>query len=272
MKTLNTLLRGTAVLFILTVFSGFAQDTTSTEFEPVYITITTAHWNPDPDVNFDDWKATEKDYFDKVTMKNNLILSSGYYTHYFTPDNSEIVLVNVYKNWEDIEAADEKSNELAKAAWPNEAARKAFFDKQAKYYSPQHSDEIYISLPLTFDARVESEEPRVVYVRYNEMSLNGEGNPSLMKEYFEKVTKKLSSLKAYYTHRHLWGSDSRQMAEAYFYDNLADIEKTFDEIEKLEKEAWPDEAKRKEFMAQRDKMFTGKHSDYIYRTVPGLMK
>jgi len=274
MKTLNTLLKGIVVLFLISAYSSFAQENADAagEFEPVYITITTAHWNPDPDVNFDDWKATEKEYFDKVTMKNDLVLSSGYYTHYFTPDNSEIVLVNVYKNWEDIEKANEKSNELAKTAWPDETARKAFFDKQAKYYSPHHSDEIYLSLPYTFDNQVESEEPKVVYLRNSEMSLNGEAKPELMKEYFEKVTKKLSTLKAYYTHRHLWGSDSRQYAEAYFYDNFADIEKTFDEIEKLEKEAWPDEAKREEFMKQRGKMFTGKHSDYIYRTVPGLMK
>jgi hypothetical protein len=272
MKTLNTLLRGTLVLFLLTVYSGFAQDNAAEEFEPVYITMTTSHWNPDPDVNFDDWKATEKEYFDKVTMKNDLILSSGYYTHYFTPDNSEIVMVSVYKNWEDIEKAAEKSNELAMAAWPDEAARKAFFDKQGKYYSPQHSDEIYVSLPFTFDAESEPDEPRVVYLRYSQMALTGEGKPGLMKEYFEKVTNKLSLLKAYYTHRHLWGSDSRQFAEAYFYDNFADIEKTFDEIVKLENEAWPDEAEREEFLKNRNKMFTGKHSDYIYRTVPGLMK
>jgi hypothetical protein len=43
----------------------------------------------------------------------------------------------------------------------------------------------------------------VVYVRNKEMSLNGEGKPELMKEYFGKVTKKLSLLKAYYSHRHL---------------------------------------------------------------------
>lgn len=274
MKTFNTLLRGTVGLFLLSVLSGFAQDTTSTagEFEPVYITVTTAHWNPDPNVNFDDWEATEKEYFDKVTMKNDLILSSGFYTHYFTPDNSEIVLVNVYKNWEDIEKANDKNDELAKAAWPDEAARKKFFDKQGEYYSPMHSDEIYLSMPYMMEVPGVSEEPRVVYVRYSEMAMDGEGKPELFKEYFEKVTKKNPLIKGYYTHRHLWGSNSRQFAEVYEYDNFADIEKSFDEIERLEKEVWPDDAKREEFMKNRNKLFTGKHSDYIYRTVPALMK
>jgi hypothetical protein len=87
-------------------------------------------------VNFDDWKVTEKEYFDKVNKKNDLILSSGYFMHYFTPDNSEIVMVNVYKNWKDIEMANVKSSELVKSAWPYETARNAFFGKQAKYYSP----------------------------------------------------------------------------------------------------------------------------------------
>lgn len=274
MKTFSTLLKGIVGLLFLSVFSGFAQDTTSTaqEFEPVYITVTTLHRNQDPDYDFDAWKATEKEYFDKVTMKNDLILSSGFYTHYFTPDNSEVAFVNVYKNWEDIEKADEKNDELVKAAWPDEKARTAFFDKQRKYYTPMHSDEIYVSLPYTIEVADNSEEPKVVYVRYSEMALNGEGKPGLIKEYFEKVTKKNPLIKAYYTHRHLWGSNSRQFAEVFEYDNFADIEKSFDEIEKLEKQAWPDEAKRKEFMKNRNKMFTGKHSDYIYWTVPGLMK
>jgi len=263
---------GIVVSLFLVGFNGFSQDTTGTDFTPVYLTITTAHWNPDPNVEFTDWKDTEKEYFDKVTMKNDLILSSGYYTHFFTSDNSEIVIVNVYKNWEDIEKADVKSNELAKAAWPDEKARKAFFDKQGKYYSPQHSDEIYISLPFTKDLKENSTESQFVYVRNSEMALNGEAKPELMKEYFEKVTNKLPLVKGYYTHRHLWGANSREFAEVYFYDNFADIEKTFGDVEKIEKEAWPDETKRKDFMKGIDKMFTGKHADYIYKTVPGLMK
>lgn len=272
MKNLNTLLRGTFALFLLTVFSGFAQDNAEEEFQPVFITVTTSHWNPDPDVSFDDWMATEKEYFDKVTMKNDLILSSGYYTHYFTPDNSEILIVNVYKNWEDIEKAGEKNNELAEAAWPDENARTAFFDKQGKYYSPKHSDEIYVSLPFTMEVTDNSDEPRIVYVRNSQMALSGEGKPGLFKEYFEKVTKKNPLIKGYYTHRHRWGSDSQQFSEAYFFDNFADIEKSFDETEKLENQAWPDEAEREEFMKNRNKIFTGKHGDYIYMTVPGLMK
>lgn len=263
---------GIVVSLFLVGFNGFSQDTTGTDFTPVYLTITTAHWNPDPNVEFTDWKKTEQEYFDKVTMKNDLILSSGYYTHFFTPDNSEIIIVNVYKNWEDLEKANVKSNELAKAAWPDEKARKAFFDKQEKYYSPHHSDEIYMSLPFVKEVEGNSKEPQFVYVRYNEMAFNGEAKPELMKEYFNKVTMKLPLVKGYYTHRHLWGSDSRQFAEAYFYDNFADIEKTFSDIERIEKETWPDETKRKDFMKELDKMFTGKHGDYIYKTVPGLMK
>lgn len=273
MKNFNKLITGVIVACFICTIPVVAQDSTATEeFEPVYLTVTTAHWNPDPNVNFDDWKATEKEYFDKVTMKNDLILSSGFYTHYFTPDNSEVVMVNVYKNWEDIEKANEKNNELAKAAWPDENARKKFFDKQSNYYSPMHSDEIYISMPYFYEVQGESEEPKVVYVRNNEMALDGEGKPGLFKEYFEKVTKNNPLIKGYYTHRHLWGSNSRQFAEVYVFENFADIEKSFDEVEKLEKEVWPDEAKREEFMKNRNKLFTGKHGDYIYHTVPGLMK
>lgn len=237
------------------------------EFQAVYITVTTAHRSSDPDVNFSDWLKTEKEYFDKVTMKNDLIIGSGFYFHYFTPDDSEINLVSVYKSWNDIEEANEVTTKLIEEAWPDEEERKAFFKKQSKYYSNMHSDEIYSSLPFKIDLIGESKEPLIFYVRVNKLGEGGDG----FKEYFENITKKNSYIKGYWTHRHKWGADSRDAIEVFALENFSDLEKMFDENSKLIKEYWPDEEKRKEFFKEYNKIFSG-HGDFILTNVPELSK
>ncbi|TRO65742.1 hypothetical protein [Christiangramia sabulilitoris] len=245
----------------------------SQDYQPVYITMTTTHWSDDPDIDFSDWLDTEKEYFNKVTSKNDLILNSGVYTHYFTPDNSEVVLVNVYRTWADIEKANERNQELIEESWPDEAKRKEFFDKQSSYYSPQHKDEIYQSMNFAIPpAKNTGSTPRVIYVRTSDLAMDGKGSPENFREYHEKITKKSKNLKGYYTHRHLWGSNSREMAEVFIFDKLADIEAFFDEEQELVETNWADEKEREEFMMEMGKIFTGKHGDYIYRTVPELVK
>lgn len=240
-------------------------------YEPVYITMTTTHWSDDPDTDFSDWLDTEKKFFDNVTMKNDLILSSGVYTHYFTADNSEVVLVNVYKTWEDIEKANEVNQKLIEEAWPNEDERQAFFDKQSSYYEPDHSDEIYQSVQYMIPES-DSDEPRIYYVRTSELAMNGEGSPEKFKEYFDKVTKNSKKLKGYYTHRHLWGANSREFNEVFVFDNLGEIEDFFEEEQQLTEATWKDETERDSFMDDMSKLFTGRHADYVYRNVPELMK
>lgn len=274
MKAITNLL----VLAFMLSFYGKAAGQEETEQSqeeengPVYITMTTTHWSDDPNTDFSDWLDTEKKYFENVTMKNDLIMDSGVYTHYFTPDNSEVVLVNVYRTWEDIEKANEVNQKLIEEAWPDEDERQAFFDKQQSYYSRDHNDEIYQSMQFYIPEADKSSEPRLLYVRSSELSMNGEGKPENFREYYEKVTKKSKTLKGYYTHRHLWGSNSREMAEVFVFDKLGDIEDFFDEESDLVASAWEDEEERDTFMEDMNKLFTGKHSDYIYRTVPELIK
>lgn len=253
-----------AFMFSVTAYSQ--EDGAGAQPEPMIVTITTAHWNSDSDVDFSDWEKTEKEFFDKVTSKNDLIVSSGFYTHYFTPDNSEIVMVNVYKSMTDIAKANDASNELIEAAWPDEDARAAFFDKQGSYYA-MHSDEIYTTLPSTKPVNTTSTEPLLFYVRTNKIGQGGKGYT----EFFDNITMKNKYIKGFFVHRHRWGSDSRDALEVGVYDNLGDIEKAFDENERLINEHWPDEEKRKAFFKDYAKYFTG-HGDAIYQNVPALDK
>lgn len=267
MRTIKNFMFGVLAFAILFTAKSFGQEAPKEEFKPVYITVTTGHWSSDPSADYSDWLKTEKEYFDKVTKKNDLIIGSGYYTHYFTPDNSEVLFVSVYANWEDIEKANEITTRLVEEAWPDETKRKAFFEKQSSYYSPMHSDEIYASMSSTKTLKTDSKEPLLYYVKKNKLGQGGSG----FKEYFENVTMKNSFVKGYYTHRHSWGSNSRDVMEVFVFDKFADIQSSFDETDKLVKAHWPDEAKRKEFFKEYNKIFDG-HGDYIYHNVPELAK
>ena len=268
MRTFNKQLCGLLVFSVLCSTSFFyGQEESMEEFKPFFLTATTVHKSTDPNVDFTDWLKTEKEYFDKVTSKNDLIIGSGYYNHYLTPDNTEIILVSVYESWEDIEKANDVTTKLVEEGWPDEAARKAFFDKQSSYYSPKHSDEIYQTMRYNIPVKTQSTEPLVYYVRKNILGQGGSG----FKEYFENVTQKNKYIKGYYTHRHLYGANSRDAMEVFVFDKLGDIESSFEENTRLEKAHWTDEAKAKEFFEGYSKLFA-KHGDYIYRNVPELQK
>lgn len=257
---------GMTILTFLLSMDIHAQDPP----KPVFIIMTTLHRNYDTDGK--DWKATEQEYFDKVTSKNDLIIGSEILTHYYTGNSTEVIMVNVYRTWEDIEKAQAINDDLAKKAWPDEKARTAFFDKQRSYYLPMHSDEIYSSIETIGmkEFKATSKEPMIVYIRKSQMSMNGKGKG--MKEYNEKVTLKDPYIQGYYPFRHAWGSDSRDFMEAVFYNSFTDIERSNEKHEELEKAAWPKEADSKAFFDQLKLAFTGVHGDFIYHNLPTASK
>jgi len=265
MKTRRTLL-GLFSWMALACVIGNAQE----KEKPVFITMTTLHRSLDAKAK--DWKAAEQEYFDKVISKNPLIIGSELLTHYYTNDNTEIVSVNVYKTWEDIEKAGTISDDLVKKGWPDEKARKAFFDKYDAFYTPVHSDEIFQSINSIGEIpyKNETKKPMIVYLRKSQINMAGKGKN--MKEFNEKITFKDPFIKAYYPFRHSWGSNSTDFMEAFFYDSLADLEKSSEKIDELIKSTWPNEKDADAFFDELEKSFTGKHSDYIYRNVPSLSK
>ena len=144
MKITYKLLAGLLTILVLQTTIAFSQDTKEEVQQPPVIVVTTAHANFDyKEGSMKDWKAIEKEYFDKVTSKNEYLMNTNVLLHMFTEDNSEVKFVRVCKNWGDIEKASERDVELAKEAWPDKEERSAFFKKQGKYYTNMHSDEIY---------------------------------------------------------------------------------------------------------------------------------
>jgi hypothetical protein len=260
----------TSVMLCLAFLPSLVWAQNDTQF----LVITRVHFNPNTEFTVDQWKAHEKEYFDKVTQKNDLIVGTNVLVHYYTNDNSEVLFATTYRTWADLEKAELKNEELAKAAWPDETQRQAFFDKQRSYYTSEHSDEIRSILPNTklFTATTE----HIYYVRTGRRAFPTDGKAEdftkLMNEYNQNVTLKNSFVKGYYPSRHLWGADSRDYTEAYVFSSISDMEKSVEENEKLEKAYWPDEAKRKEFLAKIDKYFEDWHGDAVYKHVPELRK
>ena len=279
MKNLVKITAGMLLFTFLLANSLFSQDEAEAkeEFKSAVLSVTTVHWNPDKtDGSQEEWNAIEKEYHEKVTMKNDLILHANFLTHYFTADNSEAKAITVYASLEDIAKAGKRTGELIEEGWPVEAERDAFFKTRNSYYSSLHSDELYNTLPGGVFMEEQPEDPMVYYVRVSHFEFPDDGSNDEIKamheEFLENVTYKNDFIKGYYPSRHYYGSDSRQMVEVFVVKSLADIEASFDKNTELINAHWPDEDARKEFFKKYSSYWTGWHGDYIYQNVPGLGK
>lgn len=229
------------------------------------------------DFDMDEWKAVEKEYLEKVTMKNEHISSASYFLHRMTPDNTELLYVRSYPTWEAIHKATARSGELASAAWPNKTARDNFFKKKENYYSAEHSDEIYETMPNAKPLPTSTTTNMICYVRkghfnYSDDTGTDEEFDALSKEYFDNVTNKNEFIKGYYPMAHAWGSDRTESVEAFFLDSMADFDKMSDRDDVLFDAHWKDEASRKTMDEKGQKYFDSRHGDYIYTYVAGLSK
>ena len=243
---------------------------------PHYMTVTTMHWNMDyEDFDMDTWKSVEKEYLDKVTAKNEYVANSSFYLHQLTPDNRELIYVRVYNTWNDIEKAGERDGELEEEGWPDKAARDAFMKKQSAYYDHDHSDEIYNVMPLAKNNEDWSKD-MICYVRKSYLAFPDDADMdearALFQENFDKLIKDNPLVKGYYPYRHAWGSNGAEMMEGYFLDSMSDLDKMFEGLPDLIKEAWPDEEARKARWDKFNKYFTGVHGDAVYKFVAGLAK
>ncbi|RED45718.1 hypothetical protein [Seonamhaeicola aphaedonensis] len=264
MKTTNHFL--SALFVFLLAFSTstiFAQDEEVNE--PKYLTATTMYWNKNYEGSPEEWRATEKEYMEKVTSKNEHIMWSGYFTHLFTENSNEVIYVQNYPSWEAIEKATARNAELEKEAWPDEEERKAFLDKMNSAYSIYHSDEIHAIIPGAKYLEGGMQKDMIMYLRVNKMAYPEDGSfdefSAFMKKLREEVIYKNEFIKGYYPSRHAWGNDKRDMTEAVLLDSMADLDKMFNRNQELMKEAFTEE-EGKAF----GKYYKG-HGDYLYTAI-----
>ncbi|MBT8255742.1 MAG: hypothetical protein KJO23_04305 [Bacteroidia bacterium] len=275
---MRTTLKCIAVMgmaLLLTPINLYAQE--AAPARPEYITVTTMYWNMDYE-NFDmqEWIAVEKEFMDKVTRKNEFVTNASFYMHRFTPDNRELIYVQTYPNWEAIDKATARGNELAELAWPDKTARDAFFDKQAAYYDNYHSDEIYATMSGAKVMTAPPGDDMILYVRKSHFAFPKDGTQKefgeLRDEFTKNVLHKNQYIHGYYPNVHAWGSDRTEFVEAFMLKTMGDFPNMFNRTEELVKAHWPDATARDAMNKKMGSYFTGVHGDYIYTLVEELMK
>ena len=86
-------------------------------------------------------------YNDNVVRKNDKILSHREYSHYYTGNSQDYLIVEEYLDMASMDAAAEISSELEKKAWPDAMKRKEFMDAMGAYFENWHGDALYHSNP-----------------------------------------------------------------------------------------------------------------------------
>lgn len=276
MKTTNQFF-ATIVLILLFLSPAtiLAQD--EVPKAPAFITVTTNHWNMDKeDFKLSEWKVAEKEYFEKVTMKNEYIMGASMYLHNMTADNTEFLGVQTFASWEDIGKFGKRSEELEKEAWPDETERKAFLKNLNSYYANEHSDEIYAPIPGAKFMVEKATKDMLTYVRKSHFAFLEDGTNEEFKELRMEgntaIVQKNEHVKAYYPSVHAWGSDKTEYIEAFFLDSMADLDKMFDRSDELMEEAFPDTEENKAKKEKWKSYFTGVHGDYLYTYLHELSK
>ena len=247
---------------------------------PEYITVTTLYWNMDREASDNDddnnWMEIEKEYKEKVTMKNEYIQNTGYFVHLYSPTNLETIYVQTYASWADIEKAQERNGELEKEAWPDEAARKAFLDNRNSFYQDFHSDEIMVPFAGAKAMMEAPDDDMVVYVRTSKMKYPTDGTTDeftkLHTEFVTTTIHQNDKIIAYYPNMHGWGSDRTDFVEAFYLKSMDDLDDMTSGDSDAMKAKWPEEEDRMNFWKSYNKYFTGEHGDAIYTRIAALSK
>ena len=82
-------------------------------------------------------------YNNNVVKKNDKILSHREFSHWFTANNKDYMVIEEYKDLASMEEAFKLSDELEKKAWPDEKKRKEFMDAMNAYFEDWHGDNLY---------------------------------------------------------------------------------------------------------------------------------
>ncbi|MEY8848512.1 hypothetical protein AB9K26_06840 [Psychroserpens sp. XS_ASV72] len=134
MKTLKITL---ALVLFLLLAPAITQAQDNTVF-----TITTWKIHIPEDGTREELNTLMAEFQKKITQPNEKIISERAMRHLSGDDSRDLVFITEYANWNDIEAASIRQEELIDSAWESDEARDAFFKKFNKYFI-MHTDEIY---------------------------------------------------------------------------------------------------------------------------------
>ena len=266
-----------ALIILLLVWTPLtAQDGSA----PAYLTVTTLFWNMDREDSdnegYNDWLEVEKEYLEKVTKKNEYLMSVSFFMHLYSATSNESKYVQVYGSWADIEKAQNRNAELEKEAWPDEAKRTAFLENRQSFYQDYHTDEILVPFPAAKGLTEAPTEDMVTYVRTSKMAYPSDGSQEeftdLHKTFIQLTVLDNDKIKAYYPNMHGWGSDRRDFIEAFYLDSTDDLNDLTEGNSDAFKAKWPELEDRQAFFKKYNRYFTGEHGDAIYTRIAELSK
>lgn len=89
--------------------------------------------------------------FDSLTVeynewcmdKNEYVVAYKVVRHWWGNNNRDFVTITEVKSWEDVLNFNQRATELFEEHWDTKEKRKEFNDAYNKYFTGQHSDEIY---------------------------------------------------------------------------------------------------------------------------------
>ncbi len=263
---------------IIMVYSFIFSLSINAQSNQNYIKIKTLHKN----LNFENastnkWIEIERDYLENVLKKNEYILQRDVLTHYMTEDNTEVLFISIYKNWEDIEKAEKRNKELEDLYWNDKKKKEVHFNYLDNYFDNNQSDEIYITSPGKKVNASLTGKSIYYHMRVNHLSFPKDGAENefikLNNEFLEKSVYNNQYIKSYHPFVQFLGADKRKYVELTAVESLSDLENAFKEIDEfLYEPKNEDAASHTIFIANYFKYFTGFHADYIYMSVPELKK
>lgn len=265
-----------AALILVTIFTS--STVKAQEDDQLYIKITKMHRNLNSEnPSFEKWVEMEKIYLEKVIMKNEFILQREVFDHYMTQDNTEALFIHTYKNWDDIEKADNRNRVLVKEGWPDIKTRTLFFDELGEYFDKNQSDEIFMTVPGKKENPSNDGKSLFYHMRVNQLAFPKDGTEAeflnLNDEFLKSSVYNNRYIIGYYPMMQVLGSDKRQYIEITAVESLDDLENAFKVIDVFLYEPEKESLKKHSiFIESYFKYFDGFHSDYIYKSVPQLKK
>lgn len=111
--------------------------------EPMVYYVRKSHLAFPEDGKTEDIVTMMDEYNENIIAKNDIIKAYYLNRHYYGSDSRDFIEAFVVESLAVVEKALDKNSELAKAHWPDDGKRKAFFTQMGKYFTGWHADYLF---------------------------------------------------------------------------------------------------------------------------------
>jgi len=133
-------------IFVIAIVAMLFSSIALAQDEGHFYSVTTWKISVPADGSNSELNELFKEWYEKITSKNDKVLSQKVLRHVTGSDMRDWVVISEYASWNDMDAAGDMQSKLVEEAWPNEDDRSAWFAKFGKY-TVTHSDEILQEKP-----------------------------------------------------------------------------------------------------------------------------